>query len=107
MNWAVTFTFSGEFKTSFNCSVDTSSEKLFGTLIFLNHAVLRSEYTEHLKITWCSFSTDVPSTQAGQNLRFSLILGLSKRPVSILIERFDSLVKAKYFRHIKGIGMLK
>ena len=87
MNWAVTFTFSGEFRTSFNCSADTSSEKLSGTL--------RSEYTEHLKITWCSFSTDVPSTQAGQNQRFSLILGLSKRPVSILIERFDSLVKAK------------
>jgi hypothetical protein len=58
-------------------------------------------------MTWCSFSTDVPSTQARQNLRFSLIPGLSKLLVLIIIERFDSLDKAKYLRHIKDIVMLK
>ena len=75
-----------------------------GTLFFLNHAVLRSEYTEHWKITWCSLLIDVPSLQAGQNWQFPAILGLSNRPVSILIERLDSLVNAKYLRHMKGIG---
>ena len=68
MNWAVTLTFSGEFSTSFNSAAGRSSEKLFGTLSFLNHAVLMSEYTEHWKITWCSLSIDVLSLQARQSL---------------------------------------